>query len=156
MCRINVVPAWTDSRPSKLANRRSRDVVPSSIPNAVALRNMFKYTLIPTKNAGPDASAVPRRVPASSGPTVDEVSPSWRPRLALLNALTRESTGVAVDVRGRGLGGAGVRAETESRGRGGCLFGHGIRHAVAKYRNVSGFFARFGGRGGPKHRVGSG
>ena len=129
--------------PSRGDNAETRDVVPTSIPNAVAGRNMFKYTLIPTKNAGPDASEVPRRVPGFAHrrrvtrETLDlaararrDASPSASPSM---------SAGADVDVPEcvRRLKRGDV--EVVFLGTGSAM--------PAKYRNVSGFFMKFGGDG---------
>ena len=123
-------------------NGDSRDVVPSSIPNAVAGRNMFKYTLIPTKNAGPDASEVPRRVPGRAHRrrvTRATLDLAERARRASPPASPSTSAGGELEVPEcvRRLNRGDV--EVVFLGTGSAM--------PAKYRNVSGFFARFGGEG---------
>lgn len=138
----NNVPRSPPPSPSK--DDKRRDGVPADVPNALAGKNMFKFTLIPTKNAGADVSAVPRYVPGFvhrrdiEQRTIDLANEAMKPTPPPSpSAEARPGAELPEPEYLRKLKPGDVE-----------LVFLGTGSAVpAKYRNVSGFSMQFGGEG---------
>ena len=136
------VPESPPPSPSKEDKRR--DKVPADVPNALAGKNMFKFTLIPTKNAGADVSAVPRYVPGFvhrrdiEQRTIDLANEAMKPTPPPSpSAEARPGAELPEPEYLRKLKPGDV--ELVFLGTGSAM--------PAKYRNVSGFSMQFGGEG---------
>ena len=137
------VPASPPPSPSRASSER-RDKVPPGIHNALAGKNMFKFTLIPTKNAGPDSSAVPNHVPGFvhrrdvEQKTLELAAAAMKPSPPPSpSSASRPGADLSVPECLQKLKPGDV--ELVFLGTGSAM--------PAKYRNVSGFFMQFGGEG---------
>jgi len=137
------VPTSPPPSPSRASSER-RDKVPPGIANALAGKNMFKFTLIPTKIAGPDSSAVPNYVPGSFHRRNIE-----KKTIELAAAAMKRSPPPSPSSASRPGVDLPVPECLEKLKPGDVeLVFLGTGSAMpAKYRNVSGFFMQFGGEG---------
>lgn len=137
------VPRSPPPSPSR-AKDGKRDKVPSGVANAIAGRNLFKFTLIPTKNAGSDWSGVPKYVPTAvykgdvEAKTRELASAAMKPTPPPSpSSAPRPGADLPVPEYLQKLKPGDV--ELVFLGTGSAM--------PAKYRNVSGFFMQFGGDG---------
>jgi ribonuclease Z len=136
---VNPPPSPPPS-PSRAKNSNYREKVPDGIQNAVAGKNMFKFNLIPLKNAGPDASAVPKYMPGFAHrrdikkTTLDLAAKATEPSPPPSPSKPRPGAEIPMPEYLAAMKPGDV--ELVFLGTGSAM--------PAKYRNVSGFFMQFG------------
>ena len=126
--------------PSRAKNSNYREKVPHGISNALAGKNMFKFNLIPLKNAGPDLSAVPTYMPGFAHrrdikkTTLDLAAKAREPSPPPSPSKPRPGSEIPMPEYLAAMKPGDV--ELVFLGTGSAM--------PAKYRNVSGFFMQFG------------